>query len=1219
MRTRFTLTDQSSLDQVLCGNITRPGSTLRPSRPRLLTGATLSRAFVFHQLRTTLRSWWVMSFLLGLLAFSFSTQAQTCDITLKPTVSGCYSPDGVASKATVSIEVGWINAPAGTITVSYMGQTKTITPGLITVNYGFTVGNQPQTIVSPQVVAFEVDLPGTAQTATATFDTSPTCTATSAPIVLPAACPRRKCDNGELAGTVFNDFNADGIRQAGESAGIPGVTVTAIACDGTIYTATTDAFGDYNLTIPAINYPVRVEFTNLPAYAGQGTLNGTDGRTTVQFVQSANCTIDLGVLDPVDYCQTNPKIVVPCYLNGDPYAPGSATDAAIVSFDYTLDVASKTGIAKIPEIGAVWGTAYAKKDNSVYTAAVLRRHTGLTDAGLGGIFKTKLTDNTTTLFVDVETLGVNLGSISSNAARGLGAKDLPSQDEEAYSKVGKTGMGDLDISGDGSTLYFVNLFEKKLHSLSTTNPTAAPGVAIPNPGCGTSGDYRPWALKIYKGFVYVGVVCDAATGSKSNLRAYIYKYDISTNTFNTTPVLDFPLTYPKGFPSDGDPTLTGWFPWSDNFSDPIAVQKPAMRGDGNYGDVLVYPQPILADIEFDIDGSMVLGFGDRFSFQTGNRNYAPNSSATYTITGSTNMGYSSVVAGDILRAYSNGTTYVLENNAKAGPSVGAGQANNQGPGFGEFYNDNFLIFGDRLAHAENANGGLALRPGSAETIYVAMDPENGVPDSGGLRKVSNTSGQPTGAITITTGFITSGLFAKAASLGDLEIACATPTYLEIGNRVWLDTDKDGIQDPCEKALANVKVALYQGNTLIANTTTDANGEYYFSNGSDVNAVSRLLLPNTTYTVRFGTDGTNSQFDNATGVLTVDGGKYNVTTAFSTAPTASTLNDSNAQLSGGFLSANVTTSAYGSVNHTIDAGFVCLTTTVATVTPTPVTCTGTTVNSDASISLSGITNADKAFLVAAGGTIPSYTAAGGQTVSGGAVTFSGLANPATAAGQSYSVVVYNGPCCYTVVTTQLPYKDCACVTPTNAVATATPSNVLPGASINLNVTASGTTGSTTYSWSGPNGFAATTQGATATAPTTPGIYTYTVLVSNGPGCTATATASVTVAAPVCSLSIVAMNGPCVQATGLFTVTGFINLVNTTGGNATISDGSITTTVAISPGATSVPYSLPGISSDGLTHTVTVSLPGCGTATTTYLSTANCLCPTGNCYLTIVKKN
>ena len=50
----------------------------------------------------------------------------------------------------------------------------------------------------------------------------------------------------------------------------------------------------------------------------------------------------------------------------------------------------------------------------------------------------------------------------------------------------------------------------------------------------------------------------------------------------------------------------------------------------------------------------------------------------------------------------------------------------------------------------------------------------------------------------------------------------------IGDRVWNDTDKDGIQDAGEVGVAGVVVSLYNSsNILIAGTTTDALGNYLF--------------------------------------------------------------------------------------------------------------------------------------------------------------------------------------------------------------------------------------------------------------------------------------------------------------------------------------------------------------------------------------------------------
>ncbi len=53
----------------------------------------------------------------------------------------------------------------------------------------------------------------------------------------------------------------------------------------------------------------------------------------------------------------------------------------------------------------------------------------------------------------------------------------------------------------------------------------------------------------------------------------------------------------------------------------------------------------------------------------------------------------------------------------------------------------------------------------------------------------------------------------------------------IGNKVWLDENGDGIQDPGEPGIANVTVELWDAThtNLIATTVTDANGGYVFKN------------------------------------------------------------------------------------------------------------------------------------------------------------------------------------------------------------------------------------------------------------------------------------------------------------------------------------------------------------------------------------------------------
>ncbi|MBT6011123.1 MAG: choice-of-anchor D domain-containing protein [Candidatus Marinimicrobia bacterium] len=57
-----------------------------------------------------------------------------------------------------------------------------------------------------------------------------------------------------------------------------------------------------------------------------------------------------------------------------------------------------------------------------------------------------------------------------------------------------------------------------------------------------------------------------------------------------------------------------------------------------------------------------------------------------------------------------------------------------------------------------------------------------------------------------------------------------PTTGQVGNRVWVDSDADGIQDDGEPGLAGVVVDLYSiDSPFIASTISDQNGDYSFQN------------------------------------------------------------------------------------------------------------------------------------------------------------------------------------------------------------------------------------------------------------------------------------------------------------------------------------------------------------------------------------------------------
>lgn len=93
-------------------------------------------------------------------------------------------------------------------------------------------------------------------------------------------------------------------------------------------------------------------------------------------------------------------------------------------------------------------------------------------------------------------------------------------------------------------------------------------------------------------------------------------------------------------------------------------------------------------------------------------------------------------------------------------------------------------------------------------------------------------------------------------------AVCDPAPVEIGNYVWKDTNRDGIQDSNELPLAGVTVALFANcsGDPIATALTDANGNYYFSSAAGTSTGSRTynlaLNPDSSYCLKITALGTD---------------------------------------------------------------------------------------------------------------------------------------------------------------------------------------------------------------------------------------------------------------------------------------------------------------------------------------------------------------------------
>ena len=495
-------------------------------------------------------------------------------------------------------------------------------------------------------------------------------------------------------------------------------------------------------------------------------------------------------------------------VNGDGLGGGTSGGHGTVKYfptpgNQNADATVIKNLATNAQTGAVWGMAYDAIHKTVYVSAVVKRHIGLGNGGTGGIYSIDVTDidnPSTTLFTTI----ANAGTISSNSDRNLPKDSLSSSGKPApsrdpiFDQVGKMGLGDIDLSTDKKKLYTINLNTKSLVEIDiATKVEISYSIGDLFGDCGVE-NVRPWAVNTQNNQVHIGAVCenDLAKGS------VVAKLN-SDGTF--TKLVSQPLDEldrdRSGAKSASSEDATNHnYKWLKNGEDDTLFAGDAYPH---------HPQLILSDIEFAKDNSLILGYADRSGLQAGYQNYAPNTSD--------DVLYFVISMGDIKKVcYTNGTYFVEGTTECPVPND-----NNE-----FFVGDRFLNDEGSTSHFEVGLGGLAYEPVADSVGMSVYDPVDRSPSyTSGVSFLSNDSGNK----------IVSQLFsvdekktlmAKAGGVGDVEILETIPTYT-LGDRVWLDTDENGVQDNGEGGVNEITVNLYSTadctGTITEKTKTKSGG------------------------------------------------------------------------------------------------------------------------------------------------------------------------------------------------------------------------------------------------------------------------------------------------------------------------------------------------------------------------------------------------------------
>ena len=261
------------------------------------------------------------------------------------------------------------------------------------------------------------------------------------------------------------------------------------------------------------------------------------------------------------------------------------------------------------------------------------------------------------------------------------------------------------------------------------------------------------------------------------------------------------------------------------------------------------------------------------------------------------------VAAQRLECHIAGRDFIFAEQQRHRGAGAAPQNSGEGPGGSEFYfRDESVPYTDEIFM-----GGMTQIPGFPDVVVNGFDP---IPIfdldnlfDGGPRWLSNGSGVLRKTYRIYNGDLgLLGPFGKANGLGDVAAMC-DPAPIEIGNRVWQDTNGNGIQDASELGISGVRVRLFKNGAAVGEAMTNGRGEFYF-NASNV---SGGVLPNMDYEIRV--EKSQQQLDGFT--LT----KENTDTSAN-----GDSRDSDAVMVGGFAVIALTTGGAGETNHTFDVGF-----------------------------------------------------------------------------------------------------------------------------------------------------------------------------------------------------------------------------------------------------------------------------------------------------------
>ncbi|MEL7020818.1 MAG: SdrD B-like domain-containing protein, partial [Bacteroidota bacterium] len=716
----------------------------------------------------------------------------------------------------------------------------------------------------------------------------------------------------EIRGIVYEDLNCNGRRDVAEDLGLKNIIVTATDSTGNTITTTTDNDGNYAFTGLASNQTYRIDFSDIPNWAAPSSY-GTNGNTKIQFTTPGSCAnFGMAAIRPIP-----------------------AEEALALTYGLVATCAADEMSDHVIGLDDVLDLSYS---SSTQTPSMFT-HADWTVERIGNLYFTEFDDSANiygpaTKFTGyipfstpIQTFGTLGGSgtvYRFDAITGAPAVWATLPQEGNADPNDDSGLGGITYYYRTRSIYVVNMFDHRIYQLDINGnivssylpDPATLGVANSSTSSGDTYSFQavPFGLDTYNGRLYY-TVHDGTGGGSMVVRSV--ELDDTGAMLASTDREEVNFVMANTFSSAGD----------------------------------YQADPVSADIDFSREGKMALGSFSSGITLTPDATVSPGFSswlneASYYAFGDTETIYNHTAANYIFE-YIGGVwtqtaiTSVGQNNF----SVSSPNASSTGGVAWDIDDTNqngddvLWMSGGDFAGEDSNWGVIGYNTSQLDNTYDQEDASDYIQF---LFEPISTSEDPKG------------------NGGDVDVFHHGAVYLELGHRIWLDENRNGVQDAKEPPLENVRVELYnQSGELLAFDVTDSLGYYFFS-GDDIDdaewqVTNGLIEGDMTYYIVAGGGG---QFDN--NELSVNNASYILTINDNATGSSADEIDSDAVIASsidpdfdGKPYIETTTSTNYKANHSLDFGFYTCTPPSATVSAQSPSCSNGVLNEDGELQISAM--------------------------------------------------------------------------------------------------------------------------------------------------------------------------------------------------------------------------------------------------------------------------